>query len=271
MSRAASGGAQVATAVRERLSGLRAQWLPADPASAGAATARELELLAGLEAFFAGDFGGAAVALQVSVEVESATWLAYFRHAAAALRVGAPAAEVGAALAALNGMQPVLGGTAALQDVRWRALRRLPGYSLDTARDALERVIHGAVGTPLAAEAREELGALLGLTGEHALLLRTAKELDDAFSDYVTSRDETELDSALGMLSLPDSTYVLTAVVGLTILRQSDPPLAAALSQRRAAAAGRTRERLDAILATSPPAPRQPSAPADAGPPNRQQ
>ena len=246
---------------RDRLAGLQEQWSGASGESGGAdetATAPDVTArttLAGLEAYFADDFASAADHLQSAAAAELVSWLGYFRHAAAARDEGASPAMVQTALDALDRMQPVLGATAALQNARWRGASRLPCYGLADAGPALEGVIQGAPGTPLAAAARAELGRLLGLSAEQAARLRTAAELDQAFSEYLASRDAAELAGALGMLGLPDSTYVLTAVVGLTILRQTDAGLAVLLEERGAVAAGRERERLDAILAELPAAP----------------
>jgi hypothetical protein len=145
-------------------------------------------------------------------------------------------------------LEPLLSNTAVFHHRLWRARSLLPDYGLAAARAPAESVVELAPGTPAAVAARAELARLVGLSPEQAPLLLLAHELDASFTDYLLSNDEQYLAGALGMLSLPDNTFSLTAVVGLTILRQRDARLAAVLATRRDAASGRTHERLNAIL-----------------------
>jgi hypothetical protein len=90
----------------------------------------------------------------------------------------------------------------------WKALRTSgSGYGLDAVAPALERAIALAPASAAAAEARIELGRLMGLSEAESRYLLTGAEIDDAMMRYASSGELSVLVPAVKALAIRNNAY----------------------------------------------------------------
>jgi tetratricopeptide (TPR) repeat protein len=103
----------------------------------------------------------------------------------------------------------------------WRGLKAgNDGYTIFTARSALETCILLAPGSQYARESRSELGRLLGLTAVQGEKLLLGAELDGIYARLAAGADPQILQPALEMLLLPENVYRSAAVLVITRARR---------------------------------------------------
>ncbi len=118
-------------------------------------------------------------------------------------------------------LEPLFGGMQYYSASLWRGLREahrrgdLPGYSVLTMRELLERTIRAAPASAEAYEARRELAVLTGLHPRDARFLLLPDEIDQIIDAAIRHRDPHRLEPLLAGLSMADSPYLWAALLGL--------------------------------------------------------
>jgi len=208
----------------------------------GAAVASATAVLTGAELFTRGDFAAASAAFASVTSAEGGTYLDYL---AAVCDAETGKAGFARRLAAL---ETRYGDFQGFYRHLWRAMKRgAGGYGFGTARSALEKCILLAPGSWAAREARGELGILIGIETEEGNKLLLAPELDALEAALAGGASPEVLDSVVALLATKDNVYRLG---GQILLKKAAvlPAVRSWLEKRKAAATGRLREELAAVL-----------------------
>ncbi|TVR05585.1 MAG: hypothetical protein EA403_02155 [Spirochaetaceae bacterium] len=118
-------------------------------------------------------------------------------------------------------LEPLFAGMQYYYSQLWRGLREahrrgaLPGYSVLTMRQLLERTILAAPASAEAYQARMELAVLVGLPPQDARILLLPAEIDQIIDAAIWLRDPHRLDPLVAALSMPDSPYLWAVLLGL--------------------------------------------------------
>ena len=127
-------------------------------------------------------------------------------------------------------------------------LKSLSGVSADKLADLLETAVNLAPGADGARAYREELAGVLGLSTSEGSRILTKAELSSAAEKAATTGEPALLDPLIGTLDLKDNRSTLMAV-GILRAFAKDVRYRPFIIDRSKRSAGRTRERLDYILA----------------------
>jgi tetratricopeptide (TPR) repeat protein len=116
-------------------------------------------------------------------------------------------------LAAYEGLEPYLKSFSDYYYHLWRGMKNAKvSFNAAPAKRILERCILLSLQTPHSRESREELGRLLGLTGEDGGRLLLGAEID-AVGERVSAGSDTRLlDPVVNLLAAPDNEYQIHAM-----------------------------------------------------------
>lgn len=208
----------------------------------GTGVASAAAVLTGAELFTRGDFAEASAVFASVTCAEGGTYLDFL--------VAACDAETGKA----GSMERLVALESRYRDFQgfyhhlWRAMKKgAGGHGFGTERTVLERCILLAPGSAAAREARGELGILVGVGAEDGKKLLLGPELDAIGAALADGAGPEVLDPAVELLATKDSAYRLAGQI-LVRKAASLPPVRSRLEKRKAEAAGRLREGLEAAL-----------------------
>ncbi len=201
-------------------------------------------LVASLCRYVKGDWPGALAELSTIASVSSEPFGRYLLLSAR-LEAGKATSED---LQSYLSLESRLRSLASYYHHLWRALKASRGpESASSAVEIVEKCILLAPRTDIAAEARQELGRIRGLTASDGERLLLQAELEQIARAVESGADVSLLEPVLDLLATPDNVY---QAAGMRMLRalKADRRVRAFLEERQTGSAGRLKERLAFVL-----------------------